>query len=386
MTGGKTIVIIGGSFAGIGTAHGILKAAPGSRVVLINPSDKFYFNIAAPRLLVHPDALDIDAVLLPIAEKFAKYDKGAFELVVGLATSIDEHAKAVQVSLSDSQTTRTISYDYLVIASGSTTAGTVSEVPIPFKETGTNDLKERIQKAQRMIAKAQSILIAGAGPVGVETAGELADGDGKGGGKRKISLVSRTPHVLPMLKEGAGIAAEKALSKAGVELLLSTSVESARFNKSSNKWIITLADGHTREVDLYISAAGTLPNSSFVPKQYLSSDGWVKVDETMHAVTDSHTPSTSIYALGDITIHPARLSFKAAGQVPIVVANLKADIDGLAGKKKEYRPSSTIMMAVPIGKNGGVGQLGSFLMWSFFVWFMKGRDYFVSKAPSFVSG
>lgn len=34
----KTVVIIGGSWAGIGVAHGLLKEVPSAKVVLVNPS------------------------------------------------------------------------------------------------------------------------------------------------------------------------------------------------------------------------------------------------------------------------------------------------------------------------------------------------------------
>ena len=38
----KTVVIIGGSFAGIGVAHGLLKEVPSAKVVLVNPSGMLY--------------------------------------------------------------------------------------------------------------------------------------------------------------------------------------------------------------------------------------------------------------------------------------------------------------------------------------------------------
>jgi NADH dehydrogenase FAD-containing subunit len=70
-----------------------------------------------------------------------------------------------------------VDYDYLVIASGSSTLSTLGKASdvAPFKHTGNNDIQSSIKTAQHEIAAAKSIVIAGAGPAGIEFAGEIAD-------------------------------------------------------------------------------------------------------------------------------------------------------------------------------------------------------------------
>jgi hypothetical protein len=94
-----TIVIVGASFAGLQIAHGLLKDLSGQvKVVLINPSSKWYFSIASPRIMAKPDAFKPEQYHIPIEQGFAKYPKGSFELTIGTATMIDASKKIVTVS------------------------------------------------------------------------------------------------------------------------------------------------------------------------------------------------------------------------------------------------------------------------------------------------
>jgi NADH dehydrogenase FAD-containing subunit len=57
MSGKNTnIVVIGGSFGGIGVAQNILASIPNVKVTLINTSKDWYFNIAAARILAKPSS------------------------------------------------------------------------------------------------------------------------------------------------------------------------------------------------------------------------------------------------------------------------------------------------------------------------------------------
>jgi NADH dehydrogenase FAD-containing subunit len=57
------IVVIGGSFGGIGVAQNILASIPNVKVTLINTSKDWYFNIAAPRLLSRPNSTPLEKVI-----------------------------------------------------------------------------------------------------------------------------------------------------------------------------------------------------------------------------------------------------------------------------------------------------------------------------------
>jgi NADH dehydrogenase FAD-containing subunit len=64
MSSGKNnhIVVIGGSFGGIGIAQNILASIPNVKVTLINTSKEWYFNIAAARILGKPKSTPLEKV------------------------------------------------------------------------------------------------------------------------------------------------------------------------------------------------------------------------------------------------------------------------------------------------------------------------------------
>jgi NADH dehydrogenase FAD-containing subunit len=182
----KHIVIIGGSFTGVGTAHRFLKSVSKSttvsyKVTLVSRDTHFFWNVAAPRGLI-PGQIPDEQLFQPIAAGFSQYGSDKFEFVLGTATDIDVGGKKLVVVTAGGNETR-IGYDYLVIGSGSTT-----KVDGPWKSEGSTEvLMKTFHDFQKRLENANSVAIVGAGPTGVETAGELAFEYGK---SRKITLVS----------------------------------------------------------------------------------------------------------------------------------------------------------------------------------------------------
>ncbi|CAG7918889.1 unnamed protein product [Penicillium olsonii] len=383
------IVVIGGSFAGLHVAHSVLRDVPDAKVTLVNPSHTFYWNIAAPRIVAKPTAFRPDQYLLPIKDAFAGYRSDAFEFVLGAATAIETAAKTVTVKPNAGEP-KTLSYDYLVIASGSTTSatdGSLTGTPIPFKQSNHDDMESLIQAAQEHIAGAKQIVIGGAGPIGVELAGELAEAVEQSGnaGKVSITIVSGTERVLPMLKSSASSAARKMLEHKKVKVLTSKRVAGVETPADdSTSWTVNLEGGDKLEADLYIPTTGVTPNNTFIPAQLLDRDGWVTVSKEMR-VQSSDGTKLPIFAAGDITNNSMRLSFKAVEQAAVAAANLKADIVGGASIKT-YEQGDSIMMVVPVGESGGTGQVFGIVPFSFMVKMIKGKHYFLDKAPGAVAG
>lgn len=188
----KHIVTIGGSFASVRTAHKFLqgmqnKSAGPYKVTMISRDSHFFWNLAMPRAII-PGTIPEDKLFQAIAPGFAKYgDK--FELIVATATGIDISNKQVKVYKAGQETF--ISYDYLLIGTGSST-----KAESPFKSRGSTDAtREYVHAYQKRVGEAQSIIVAGAGPTGVEVAGELADYYGN---KKEISLVRKSSTQAPI--------------------------------------------------------------------------------------------------------------------------------------------------------------------------------------------
>lgn len=376
------VVIVGASFAGIPIAHSLLKDIPTVKVTLINPSPTFYFAIAAPRLLAKRNAFKPEQYLLPIEREFSQYRTKSFEFVQARASVIDVSAKTVSLD-----TGRNVHFDYLVIASGSTTASTSQKnaIPIPFKQSNSDDMNTVIQNAQDSISMAESIVIAGAGPIGVELAGEIAEAAQQSGRRVNITLVSASYRILPMLKPAGSATAEKLLTNMGVEIVKNQKVSGAVQSKESHSWTVTLDEGRKLDVDLYIPTTGVLPNNDFIPANLLDENGWVMVDKGLRVKSPRGSAARlPIFAAGDITNNSMRLSFKAQEQAAVVAANLKAEIVG-QGKGKLYDQGDKTMMVVPVGSTGGTGLIMGWTPWGAMVKMVKGKDFLISKAHSAVS-
>lgn len=183
----KSIVILGGSHAGISTAHRILKQAPKTspfKITLVSPNTHFYWNLASPRALV--GQLTDDELFRPIAAGFSQYSSTQFEFVVGSAESLDVEAKKVDISTSTGA--RNLDYDYLILATGARVKG-----GLPMKGLGSTEAtKDALHTYQDQVKKSKKIVVAGAGVTGSEVAGELGFTYGR---DKEIILVSLS-HVI----------------------------------------------------------------------------------------------------------------------------------------------------------------------------------------------
>ncbi|KAB5582301.1 hypothetical protein GE09DRAFT_1166793 [Coniochaeta sp. 2T2.1] len=378
MSNSKTVVVLGGGLSGIATAHKLLKHTqpklPGLKVILVSTSTHFYFNFAAVRGVI-PGEIPDAALWHPIEPGFAHYPKGSFEFVAGAANFLDLAGNTVQVREGKTGGDRTIRYDQLVIATGSKLA-----TDLPFKHVGTYDETIAAWHAlQNRIKAAKSIVIAGAGPTGVETMGELA---GKYGTTKKLTLVVDGEHALPGLMPSVGRAAEAELTKMKVDLVRKVRVTGTQQLDDGGATKLTLSNGKTLVADVFLPLYGVRPNSDFVPRHLLDDGGSVKVDKFLRV-----EGSENVWAVGDVNNVELKAAIRAETQAVHLHPNLEATLLGRGkGALTEYVPSEKTMMFVTVGKKKGTGQMGSFKVFSFLVSYVKGRSLFVEKAAGIVSG
>ncbi|KAI7968652.1 hypothetical protein EIK77_002245 [Talaromyces pinophilus] len=301
----KTILILGGSFVGVGTAHRILKQAsktgPAVKIILVSPNTHLYWNIAAPRALL-PGQFTDDEIFQSIPEGFKQYSKDQFEHIVGFASSLDVANKKVEVS-ADAEGTKpvtTIRYDFLIIGTGSRSKEFDEDVKAPVKGLGSTEAtKDALHEFQELVEKSKTIVVAGAGPTGVEIAGELGYEYRK---SKKIILVSVSPSRIKrfLLRRAGHERQHRMLRDLNVEVKLQTKVNrSSRIKREGpNQIEISLSDGTTLSTDLYIPTSGIVPNSSYIPDKYLNANGFVKVDEyfQVKGLENQH-----VWAIGDVS-------------------------------------------------------------------------------------
>lgn len=175
------IVVVGANFAGTAVAHYLLRhtipaleaqkdQSTTYKVTLISPSTHFFWKISAPRVLVKPDLIPPSKAFLPLDEAFKKYPSEKFALVLGSATALDEQRRTVTVDPLAPASITSVSYDSLVIATGTTSTSALWTLH-GSHETSVKELEQ----VHQLFPKASTILIAGGGPAGVETAGEFSE-------------------------------------------------------------------------------------------------------------------------------------------------------------------------------------------------------------------
>lgn len=142
-----------------------------------------------------------------------------------------------------------------------------------------------------------------------------------------------------------------------------------------------LEDGRTLEADIYIDATGTRPNTEFVDKSLLTSDGRVETNPSTLRV-DSAGPH--VYAIGDASSYARPAIHILLEAVPYLCANIKRDLLLASGKDDASIPQDRIFkedtretQMVPIGRSAGVGSAMGYALPSFMVWLIKGRDYWL---------
>ncbi|KAK6343014.1 hypothetical protein TWF718_008392 [Orbilia javanica] len=374
----KTVVIVGAGFTGLPTAHKLLiytapKVAEKLEVILISPNSHFYWNLAAVRGVI-PGAIPDEQLFFPIADALSRYPSENFEFVLGKAGGLQPGNNTVHVVNNDGST-RDIIYDQLVIATGSTIRG-----DLPFKSLGTHEnTVAALHSLQRDIGNAASIIIAGAGATGVETAGELAAAYGS---KKQITLICagdkvlHTSDVLPSVSQTV----ENDLNKLGVKLIHKTKVET--FTKEKNgQTKLVLSDGETLTTDLYLPLFGIQINTGWLPPSFLDEAGNVQLDAYMRVKGTSN-----VWGIGDVgNLEPKQVTSTDA-QIIDLAENLDFVLTDRESQIKEHKVADKKMIFITLGRSYATGQISWWKVWGWLVAYIKGRKIFVDSAPNYVNG
>jgi NADH dehydrogenase len=237
----KRIVIVGAGFGGLAAAKALGNTP--AQIILIDRTNHHLFQ---PLLYqVATSVLTPSQIATPIRGIFRK-QKNAL-VILGEVTGVDKDQKRVFVSDADRQNVP-ISYDYLILATGSTHSyfghneferfapGLKS---LADAEAARNKILQAFELAEAEDDPARhrdllTFVLVGAGPTGVEMAGALAvlvRTSLKSEFRRidpasaRIVLVDMAPRVLGPFSENLSKAAKTRLEKLGVEVRLGHSVE-----------------------------------------------------------------------------------------------------------------------------------------------------------------
>ena len=242
------IVIIGGGFAGIALAKQLKNQAV--QLVLL---DKHNYHTFQPLLYqVATGGLEAGSIAYPIRKVIQEYDDCYFRLTS--VQEIDTKNKQIITEIG------TLSYDYLVIATGSKTnyfgnsdikRYSMSTKTIPQSLNIRSLILENFEQAVLTIDTAEqnsliNFVLVGAGPTGVELAGALAemkkailqkDYPDLDIARMQINLIQSGDRILNTMSEKASIAAEDFLKSLGVTIW-----KNVRVTNYDGKTVTTNAD------------------------------------------------------------------------------------------------------------------------------------------------
>lgn len=320
----KNVVIIGGGLSGMKTAMA-LKGVKNCKITIVQAESFCEWQIAATLSLTRPDTFS--KAVAPLAPNKLP----GVTYVIGKVTQVNE--KEGQILLAGGQA---VMFDFCVLA-----IGFASPVIKPALGASFGDRNEEVRQYGAAIRVAKSIGIVGAGPVGVELAGDVVEVVPKG---TRVVLVGR---VLPGASEKARQKAEAKLKELGVEVLEDLvavadgkadaphSANPSSPGGSTQPGSYPLKKGGTLDVDVLLPAYGQNQSEFLADLGILDQSGNVVVNEFLQCPA-----APKLFGVGCTNLREFRGIPKIEPQAKTVAANLRACLAGQppATKHKEGAP------------------------------------------------
>jgi apoptosis-inducing factor 2 len=322
-----TVAIVGGGYGGIAVAKALDDVAD---VVLVEPRDAFVHNVAALRAVVDPQWTD---------KIFFPYDR-----LLDRGRVIRARAARVAADGVTTEGGERIRADYTVLATG-------SAYPFPAK-TDTDDsaaAKARFHAAHAGVAGAERVLLLGAGPTGLEFAGEIA----ARWPDKHVIVLDPAQELLPRFPDEFRAGVRHQLDDLGVELLLGTGLTEppATAAGERSRFRTTTRSGCTVVADIWFRCFGVVPATAYLADDLAGArlpNGHLEVTPQLRVRGHDR-----VFAVGDITaVGEAKTAAAAGKHAAVVAANIRALIaGGPASATHEVAPPA---IALPLGPKAGL--------------------------------
>ena len=326
------VTIIGGGYGGIAVAKALDDAC---EVALVEQKDTFVNHAAALRATVDREwaerlFLPYDALL-----KRGRVVHGTALGVGGTTVSVTGHGD--------------LEADHLVLATG-----TAYPFPAKHLESSSVIAKARIERAHVNLEHSEQVLIAGAGEVGIELAGEITSAFPA----MEVVLLEAGPDILhnrdyrPELREAIRFQLEQrdVETITGDRLVALPPVDPGVLSP----FRVTTRGGRRLEADMWFRAHGSAAATGFLGEDYdgiRHYDGTIRVDDRLRVVDHP-----GVWAIGDITdVRETKRADAARAHAEVVAANIRSLIEG-GTAEAVYAPKPEHVV-LPLGPDGGASQV-----------------------------
>jgi len=322
------VVVVGGGYGGITAAKALDDIAD---VILVEPRDTFVHNIAALRAAVQPEWAD--RLFIPYHGLLARGQ-------VRRDRAVRVSATIVQLGSGEA-----IEADYIVLATG-------SAYPFPAKVDVDRraGASSKLRAVHGALTRSSRVLLLGAGPVGLEFAGEIKTV----WPHKDVTVVDPSADLVSGRFPDAFRAELRAQMDAlGVHVLLGTSLRELPNSApgQARPFTVVTRSGIDITADIWFRCHGAVVNSDYLDvglSTARQSGGRLAVTPELRL-----RGQETVFAVGDVTAIPemkmARLAQKHAEVVATNIRNLIEGRDNLA----TYQPEPDAIV-LPLGPSGGV--------------------------------
>ncbi|MEV0199067.1 FAD-dependent oxidoreductase [Nonomuraea sp. NPDC050691] len=327
----RTVVVIGGGYGGSALAKALDAEV---EVVLIDPRDAFVNTAGSLRALTRPEWG---------SNMFFPYDQWLTR-----GTVIRDRAVSVDPGGVTLVSGERVEAGHLVLATGSSYA-----YPAKPVADSADQVLEDLRRTRKELAGAERVLILGAGPVGLELAGEIKEV----WPHKQVTVVDPAERLLPAFRPELRQDLHRQLDELDIHLRLGAELTAPPATEPGQvqTFTVTTTGGEKITADIWFRAHGVRTNSDYLADGRLTPrtpQGQVPVTETLNVRGYDH-----VYAIGDITDVPeAKMAGYAMQHAEVVARNIIAHLHG-ERPTATYQPLPDPLILLPLGPRGGVGQL-----------------------------
>lgn len=328
-----TVVVVGGGYGGALVAKSLDGEAD---VILVDPREAFVNAAASLRALTQPD--------------WAPNAFFPFDTLLERGRVIRDRAVSTDPAGVTLASGERIEADYLVLATGSD----YSYPAKPHREsTSIAEQLGDLHETHKSLTDADRVLILGAGPVGLELAGEIKEV----WPDKAVVIVDHADQLLPGFLADVREHLQRQLNDLGIDVHLGTGLTTLPPTEPgrTGRFTVTTDQGDRITADIWFRAFGVRLNTDYLADGHLTpltDQATIPVTEHLNVQGFPH-----VYAIGDIAALPdPKMASYAMAHADVVVDNIRAQLTGTQ-PATSYTPPTDRRILLPLGTRAGVGQL-----------------------------